>query len=110
MTLSRLILEAANSVRITMLTGGRVCVELEEVDVDAAPSGLIETVLTVSDVSRLLKTSQRHVRNLMHKERNPIPYYRVGSKVRFKEADIQSWIAAGPDKIARKFIKELKAA
>jgi excisionase family DNA binding protein len=110
MKMNRLVLEAANSVRITMLAEGRVCVELEDVNVDAVPSSPSEMVLSVSDVSRLLKTTQRHVRNLMHKERNPLPYYRVGRKVRFKESDIQSWISSGPDSVARKYIKELKAA
>lgn len=108
--LNRLVLDAGNSVRITMLPEGRVCVELEDVRHDAVPSGPQELIYEVRDVAELLKTSQRHVRNLMHRDKNPLPFYKLGRKVRFREADIQQWLKTGPDNRARKLIKELKAA
>lgn len=110
MKLNRLILDAGNSVRITMLPEGRVCVELEDVRPDAIPSGPQELILDVPDVASLLKTTPRHVRNLMYRERNPLPFYKLGRKVRFRESDIQEWMKYSPDNYARKIIKELKAA
>jgi excisionase family DNA binding protein len=110
MRLNRLVLDAGNSVRITMLPEGRVCVELEDVRPDVVPSGPQDLIFDVLDVAELLKTTQRHVRNLMHREKNPLPFYKLGRKVRFREADIQQWMKAAPDNLARKFIKELKAA
>lgn len=110
MRLNRLILDAGNSVRITMLSEGRVSIELEDVAFDAAPKNSQELVYDVSDVAQLLKTTIRHVRNLMHRERNPLPFYKLGRKVRFRDADIQDWMKSAPDNRARKIIKELKAA
>lgn len=110
MKLNRLTLDAGNSVRITMLPDGRVRVELEDVQPDAVPNGPQDLIFDVSDVANLLKTTQRHVRNLMHREKNPLPFYKLGRKVRFREADIQTWMKNSPDNLARKYLKELKAA
>lgn len=107
---NRLTLEAANSVRITMLPEGRVSVELEDVSHDALPKHERDMVLDVRGAANMLQTTQRHVRSLMHKEKNPIPFYKLGRKVRFRETDIQEWMKSSPDNLARKFMKELKAA
>ena len=110
MKLNRVTLEAGNSVRITMLPTGRVSVELEEVFPEALPKNEQEMIYGVRDVAGILQTSQRHVRSLMHRERNPLPFCKLGRKVRFREHDIRDWMKAGPDNRARQILKELKAA
>lgn len=110
MKLNRLTLEAGNSVRITMLPTGRVSVELEDVQPNALPQNEQELIYDVRDVAGILQTSQRHVRSLMHRERNPLPFYKLGRKVRFREHDIRDWMKAAPDNRARQILKELKAA
>lgn len=110
MRLNRLILDASNSVRITMLSEGRISVELEDVRQPSTSSGPQELIHDVGSVAELLKTSKRHVRNLMHREKRPLPFYKLGRKVRFRESDIHQWVKTSPDNRARQIVKELKAA
>lgn len=48
--------------------------------------------LTVREVAKLLKISDKTVRRLM--ARGSLPFFRVGAQVRFRRVDIEAWVDA----------------
>lgn len=61
---------------------------------EAASASLL---LDVGDVARLLSCSERHVYRLSQSRRMPEPV-KLGALIRWKRADVETWLAAGcPD-------------
>jgi excisionase family DNA binding protein len=50
-------------------------------------------ILTASEVAALLKISKRQVYALAKQDDNPIPSMRIRTSVRFRKADVESWLA-----------------
>jgi excisionase family DNA binding protein len=50
-------------------------------------------LLTINDIAQMLKLSKRTVCNLMVKDNNPIPAFRLGRSVRFRRQDVEAWLA-----------------
>ena len=58
----------------------------------------IALVLTVSDLSEMLRTSDRTVHRLNSSGKIPKPY-RLGGQLRWDRAEIEAWVKAGmPDR------------
>lgn len=55
-----------------------------------ADAGGLPVLLDIEGVAELLHISARHVRRLVFERR--IPYLKVGSRVRFDQAEVASWI------------------
>jgi excisionase family DNA binding protein len=50
-------------------------------------------ILTASEVSAILKISKRQAYELSKETENPIPSVRISTSVRFRKADVESWVA-----------------
>lgn len=60
----------------------------------------IALVLTVSDLSEMLRTSDRTIHRLNSSGKIPKPY-RLGGQLRWDRAEIEAWVKAGmPDRKA----------
>src|SRR5271156_3907334 len=49
-----------------------------------------QRLIDITQLARLLATSQRHVRRLVEERR--VPYLKIGHYVRFDPNDIQNWL------------------
>jgi excisionase family DNA binding protein len=110
MRLNRLTLEAGNSVRLTMLPEGRVRIEMEDVEPGQLVRDDRDPIYDVQTAADRLQTTPRQVRALMRQDKNPLPFYKIGGKVRFRESDIQQWIESGLTASARRCRARLLAA
>ena len=50
-------------------------------------------ILTAAEVAAILKISTRQVYELAKERENPIPSVRIRTSVRFRKADVDSWVA-----------------
>jgi excisionase family DNA binding protein len=50
-------------------------------------------ILTAPEVAAILKISTRQVYELAKESENPIPSVRIRTSVRFRKADVDSWVA-----------------
>ena len=50
----------------------------------------VEQLLTVQEISNLLKVPRHYVYYLTHTKR--IPFLKIGGNLRFKQSDIDEWI------------------
>ena len=55
-------------------------------------NGTIAPLLTITDVARLLRTSEKTVRRMITARR--IPCLRIGRQIRFLPSDVSGWLAA----------------
>jgi excisionase family DNA binding protein len=63
-------------------------------------SGLRALVLTIADLSELLRTSARTLHRLNSCGRIPQPF-RLGGQLRWDRSEVEAWVAAGmPDRRA----------
>jgi len=99
-TAPKITLECSGSFHVDILPNGRVSIEL------AAVSGLPETAGEVlydkRGVAARLGTSIRAVENWMTQKRHPLPYIRHCGRPKFRESDIEWWLAQGCSVAARR--------
>ena len=50
-------------------------------------------ILTAQELAAILKISKRQVYELAKENENPIPSIRIRTSVRFRKADVESWLA-----------------
>lgn len=53
---------------------------------------IARVLFDIPSTAAYLDTTERHVRNLVY--RRAIPFVKVGALVRFKQSDLDRWIAA----------------
>jgi excisionase family DNA binding protein len=57
-------------------------------------------LLTINEIAQMLKLSKRTICNLMVKDTNPLPAFRLGRSVRFRRSDVETWLAKLAEKRA----------
>ena len=52
----------------------------------------VDEMLLSSDVSKKLKVCERTINNVIHRERDPLPAYMIGTVYRIKEDEYSKWL------------------
>ena len=61
----------------------------------ADDSDELEQYLTAEDVAKLLKVEVKTIYGWIRpRNKNPLPYVKLGRKIRFKEASVRAWCDA----------------
>lgn len=71
-----------------------------------------DPVYDLAQTAARLNTNPRHVRALVRRTRQPLPYFKLGNKLRFRESDLQFWLensASLPAKRAKARLVEVAA-
>lgn len=61
-----------------------------------------DPVYDIKQVASRLGTNERHVRALIRQTRNPLPHFKLGRKLRFRESELSAWVDSGPSASARR--------
>lgn len=100
-TKPKLVVECSGSFRVKVLPGGRVEIEMEEVDLNPETNPG-EVLYDKPGVARRLGTSVRSIDNWMRQKRNPLPFIRTAGHPKFRESDVQWWLSQGCSVAARR--------
>jgi excisionase family DNA binding protein len=93
-----------------MLSDGRMRIDMEDVEPGQLLQDDRDPIYDVRSAADRLQTTPRQIRALMRQDKNPLPFYKIGGKVRFRESDIQGWIESGLTASARRCRARLLAA
>lgn len=104
-----LVLEAGPSFRVTNLLNGRVCLELEDVDIQQLQLNAPIIVYDKRGLAKRLGVSYRSVDNFMRQARHPLPYTVSMGRPRFLESDVNKWLEEGSSPAAKRVRARLGA-
>lgn len=104
-----LVLEAGPSFRVTNLLNGRVCLELEDVDVQQLRLDSPTILYDKRGLAKRLGVSYRSIDNYMRQVRHPLPYTVSLGRPRFLETDVAKWLEEGASPAAKRVRARLGA-
>jgi hypothetical protein len=87
----KIVLECSGSFRVHVRPGGRVELELEEVT--NFPTQ--DTLYDKKGAAKRLGTTIRSIENWMAQRSHPLPFIRHCGRPKFRESDLQWWLAQG---------------
>lgn len=99
-TAPKITLECSGSFHVNILPDGRVSIELEAVTGLPETSG--EVLYDKRGVAKRMGATLRSVENWMTQKKHPLPFIRHCGRPKFRESDIEWWLAQGCSVAARR--------
>lgn len=69
-----------------------------------------DPIYDIAQAAARLGTTERHIRALIRHKRSPLPHFKVGRKLRFRESELVTWMDDGLSLPARRARTKLLAA
>lgn len=98
----KITLVCSGSYRVKNLPGNQIEIELYDVETPSELPG--DTLYDKAGVAQRLGTSVRSIENWMNQKKNPLPFIRSCGRPKFKESDVQWWLAQGSSVASRRAV------